>query len=455
MFGALSQKMNDVFRKLSGRFNLTEKNIDEASSQVLDALLEADVQLQVARNFIAQVKQNALGTKVIKNVTPAQQFAKIVHDELALTLGAAPEDLAEKKSAYLGKSSFPRLDWSKKPAVWLICGLQGSGKTTFCAKLAAYVKQQNNKRVLLTACDLHRPMAAQQLQVLAKSIDVEVYLPKGESSAMSVAQSALSWAVKQGHQIVIVDTAGRMEIDDPLMAELKDLHRALAPSETLFVASAAMGQSIANVAKAFHDQLLLTGSVLTMLDGDARGGAVLSIKALTNCPIKFESIGEKIEDLQPFNPLSMADRMLGMGDAINLVRRAQQHFSEQETQKIESKLTAASFTYEDFLQQMQGIKKMGSVANLMKLIPGMSNVAVSDSAFEQMEAIIQSMTKAERKELCEMNAPRRQRIASGSGRSIDEVNKLVKNFKQAKQFFKNMPTNLKQMQKMMGGAIWR
>lgn len=456
MFGALSQKMSDVFRRLSGGFNLTEKKISEASSQIFEALVQADVDLQVARDFIAQVQKRALGTKMMKEVTPAQQFAKIVHDELALILGATPQELAQQqKSGQTATLSTPRLNWAGRPALWLICGLQGSGKTTFCAKLAAFVKEQHRKKILLVACDLKRPMAAQQLDLLAQSINVDLFCSNEETDPISMAQKALSHAVKGGYQIVIVDTAGRMEIDADLMNELTQMRHTLNPSEVFFVASAAMGQSIAGVARAFHDRLNLTGAVLTMLDGDARGGAVLSIKALTSCPIKFEGIGERIEDLQPFNPFSMADRMLGMGDAINLVRRAQIHFSEQESKKLETKLASASFTYEDFQHQMQGIKKMGSVASLIKLIPGMSNVEISDGAFLQMEAIIDSMTLGERKEEQEMTMPRRQRLAKGSGRSLDEVNKLIKNFKQAKQFFKNMPTNLKQMQKMMGGAAWR
>lgn len=453
MFGTLSKKLSEVFRNLTGQA-LTKSNVASASDGVLAALIEADVNVVVARKFVDEVGAKALGTKLIAKVTPAQQFAKIVYDELARLLGATSEELADGARANLAKT-LPRLDWRGSPAAWLICGLQGSGKTTFCAKLAAFVHRQHQKKVLLVACDLQRPMAVRQLQILGKSIDVEVFTIEGEIDPCALARRALAFAAQKGYQIAIFDTAGRLELDDALMQELESMKRALHPSEVLFVASATVGQSIAQVARAFHERIGLTGSAITMLDSDARGGAVVSIRALTQCPIKFESIGEKVEDLQPFHPMSMTDRLLGMGDTINLVRRAQQHISETEAKKLEEKLATSSFTYGDFLAQMQGIKKMGSMANMLKMLPGMSQLEISDRAFTQMEAMILSMTLRERKELDDLSINRRRRVAAGSGAQLDDVHKLVKNFQRAKQFFKNMPTNFKQMQKMMGGTPWR
>lgn len=454
MFGVLTQKFGEIFRKISGNSRLNQRNVSEASESVLSALLEADVHVQVARDFVATVEKKALGAQVLSNITPSQQFAKIVYDELALLLGATPGDLVDSTAARATTQVDIRLNWRGSPAVWLVCGLQGSGKTTFCAKLAAYLQSKFQKRVLLAACDLQRPMAVHQLEVLGGRVPVEVFSAPGESDPRQVGRLALTKAASEGHQIVIIDTAGRTDVDENLMGELRDLKGALTPSEVLFVANAALGMSIAQTARTFDDQLKLTGTVLTMLDGDARGGAVLSIRALTGCPIKFEGIGERLEDLQPFHPLSMTDRLLGMGDTINLVRRAQAHFTEEDSQKLQKKLTTASFTYRDFLQQMQGVKRMGSLASMLKMLPGMSQIEVSDSSFIRMEAVILSMTRAEREETVEMTHSRRRRIAAGSGSSIDEVNKLVKKFKSAKQFFKNMPTNFKQMQKMMGGKSW-
>lgn len=455
MFGVLTQKFGEIFQKLTGNARLNQRNVSEATSSVLRALIEADVHVPVARDLIHQIEKKALGTSVLANVTPAQQFAKIVYDEIALLLGASPRDLIDADQVRAKPAQPPQMNWKTPPAVWLVCGLQGSGKTTFCAKLAAYLQSAFQKRVLLGACDLQRPMAIHQLEILAQKASAEVFSAPDERDPSRVGRLALAKAASEGHQILILDTAGRTEVDQSLMDQLGGIKGALSPSEVLFVASAALGQSIAQTARAFHDQLQLTGTVLTMLDGDARGGAVLSMRALTGCPVKFESIGEGLGDLQPFHPLSMTDRLLGMGDTINLVRRAQAQFSEEDSRKIQHKLTTASFSYGDFLQQLQGVKRMGSLASILKMLPGMSQVEISDRSLIRMEALILSMTPAERSERDEMTHSRRRRLAGGSGTSIEEVNKLVKNFKGAKQFFKNMPTNLKQMQKMMGGKSWR
>lgn len=442
MLGALTEKMQGLFAKLGGKKTLSEENISEAVSEVRLALLEADVNYSVAKTLVKRLKEKALGDEVLKSVTPGQQFIKIVHDELIALMGGAEA----------------KLNLDGKPPVIMVCGLQGSGKTTQCAKLAHYLlKQKQCKKPLIAACDLQRPAAIKQLQTLGQQIHVSVFTVNGESDPVKVAKQALEYARNENYDLLIVDTAGRLHIDEELMEQLKKIKSVLQPSEILFVANAATGQDAVTVAAEFNEKISVDGSILTMLDGNTRGGAAISIREVTGKPLKFEGIGERIEDLQPFNPASMADRILGMGDTINLVRRAQEHMDKDQAEKLEKKLLNATFTYEDYLGQMQMVKKMGSFKSLLGMLPGMSalkDLDINEKEFHKLEAMILSMTKDERSEKCELSVPRRKRIAKGSGTTIDDINKLVKSFKQAKLFFKNMP-KMNEMKKLMGGAQWR
>ncbi|MDR3625006.1 MAG: signal recognition particle protein [Chlamydiales bacterium] len=442
MFGALTEKLSSVFSGLSFKKKLTEDNISEAVREVRLALLEADVNYSVTKDFVKRVKEKALGDAVIKSVSPGQQFIKVIHDELIALMG-------EQESA---------LDLSQSPAVILLCGLQGSGKTTFAAKLAKFLKKKEfHKKPLLVACDLQRPAAIDQLMVLGEQISVPVFSIKGSTDPKHIALLALEKARAENFDVIIVDTAGRLHVDEELMKELSTLKSALKPQEVLFVANAATGQEAVNIAAEFNRRIEITGSVLTMLDGNTRAGAAISIAHITEKPLKFEGTGEKLDDVQLFNPTSMADRILGMGDTINLVKMAQEHVNDDEAKKLEQKIRKATFTYNDYLSQMQTMKKMGSIKSLLKMLPGvgsMPELEMSDEKFAKIEAVILSMTLAERQEKVELIPSRRKRIAKGSGTEVEEVNKLVKSFKQAKQFFKNMP-NMKQLEKMMGGMAWR
>ena len=437
MFGALTEKMQSLLSRVAGKKKLTEDNIAEAVSEVRLALLEADVNYGVAKTLIKRIKEKALGDELIKSVTPGQLFIKIVHDELVTLMGGNEATLDLKKS---------------HPTVIMLCGLQGSGKTTQCAKLAKYLKKQGEiKAPLLAACDLQRPAAVAQLQTLGHQIGVPVFVLQGETDPVKVAKAALAEAKKNGNDLLIVDTAGRLHIDDELMQQLENIKAVVNPSEILFVANATIGQDAVNTAAEFHKRMAITGSILTMLDGNARGGAAISIREVTGQPLKFEGVGERVDDIQLFHPASMADRILGMGDTINLVRKAQEHINDEEAKNLEKKIRTATFTYSDYLMQIQIVKKMGSLKGLLGMMPGMSSLKDMDfdeKEFFKVEAIIQSMTPMERMEKCELIVPRRKRIAKGSGTSIDDVNKLVKSFKQAKQFFKNMP-NMKNLEKMM------
>lgn len=442
MLGALTTKLQGVFSKLTGKKRLTEENISEAVNEVRLALLEADVNYGVTKTLVKKVKEKALGEEFIKSVTPGQQFIKIVHDELVALMG--------------GQEAC--LDLKGKPAVLMVCGLQGSGKTTQCAKLAKYLKKKGEcKNPLLAACDLQRPAAIDQLKMLGAQIQVAVFSVDGEKDPLHVAKEALKQAKEGGHDLLIVDTAGRLHIDEELMSQLARMKELLSPDEILFVANAATGQDAVNVAAEFNKRITVTGTVLTMLDGNTRGGAAISIREVTGKPLKFEGIGERLDDIQIFNPNSMADRILGMGDTINLVRRAQEHLDEAEAQKLEQKIRTASFTYEDYLKQIQTVKKMGSLKSLLNMLPGMNRFPAMDfdeKEFFKVEAMILSMTPGERMEKCELVNSRRKRIAQGSGTKLEDVNKLVKSFKQAKDFFKNVP-NMKKLEKMMGGSLWR
>lgn len=443
MLGLLTEKMQALLSKLSGKSKLSEENIAEAMSEVRMALLEADVNYSVVKNLLKRVKEQALGDAVIKSVTPGQQFIKIVHDELVALMGGQEEKLNLKKGPL---------------SVIMLCGLQGSGKTTASVKLAHYLKKKGEaKKVWIAACDLQRPAAIDQLKILAAPLEIPVFHLVGEKDPIKVAKEAIEKATKEHIDVLIVDTAGRLHIDEELMQQLADLQKLLKPDELLFVANAALGQDAVNTAATFNQKVPISGSILTMLDGNARGGAAISIREITGKPLKFEGVGEKIEDLQLFNPTSMAHRILGMGDTINLVRKAEEHIDEEEAKKLEKKLREATFTYTDYLKQIGFVKKMGSLKGLLGMLPGASmlkDLNFDEKEFFKVEAIIQSMTVEEKEEKCDLIPSRRTRIAKGSGTKIDDVNRLVKSFSQAKKFFKNMP-NIKQMQKMMGGSLWR
>ncbi|MCH9632543.1 MAG: Signal recognition particle protein [Chlamydiae bacterium] len=439
MFDYLSDKFQNAVSSILGKRSLNEDNIKKAVSEVRLALLDADVNYSVIKTFVTRVKEKALGDEVLKSVEAGQQFIKIVHDELAALMGGEAKDVVIKK----------------KPTHIMVCGLQGSGKTTFCAKLARYLKHEKKaEKVLLVACDRQRPAAVEQLKQLSEKVGCDIFTDDGQEKAEKVAKHALKVLKEKHYDVVIFDTAGRLHIDQELMKELKSIKGLIKPDEVLFVANAMLGQDAVNVAKQFHEDIEFDGTVLTMLDGSTRGGAALSIVEITKKPLKFEGIGERIEDVQLFHPQSMADRILGMGDTINLVRKAQEHISEKDAKDLEQKLKKATFTYDDFLKQFAMVKKMGSFKGILKMIPGvggaLKDLPIDEKEFEKNEAIILSMTKDERFEKSEMIMPRRRRIAKGSGTSLDDVNKLVKNFKNCKKFMKNMPKG-KALEKLMGG----
>lgn len=441
MFGSLTEKFQQMFSGLRGKKILTEDNVSDAVRQVRLALLDADVNYSVASAFVKKVKEKALGEAVLKSVEPGQQLIKLVHEELVLLMGAE-ESLWESRG---------------KPHVILMCGLQGSGKTTQCAKLAFWLQKQHpGKRTLLAACDLQRPAAVEQLKKLALQIDVPVFSVAGVTDPVRIARDALQKARCEGFDILIVDTAGRLHIDEELMGQLIAIKEGIQPHEILFVASAATGQDAVKTAVEFDRHVQITGTILTMLDGTARAGAAISIREVTRKPLKFEGIGEKIGDLQPFNPHSMADRILGMGDVINLVRKAKENIDEEESRALEKKILKASFTYDDYLKQMSMVKKMGSFKSLLKMIPGMSgmgDIDFDEAEFNRIEAMIRSMTVAERTEKVDLLPSRRRRIAVGSGTSIDDVNRMVKGFKKLKAFCKEMPSMKNQMMKKANGKM--
>ena len=447
MFGILTEKLQNLFSGLSGKKTLSEENLTDAVRQVRLALLDADVKYHVVSQFIGRVKEKAVGDAVIKSVTPGQQFIKLIHDELI---------------ALMGSDEVP-LDLKEKISVVMVCGLQGSGKTTSCAKLAAYIgKTEAHKKILLAACDLQRPAAVEQLKKLGADIGVAVFALDGEKDPLAVAKRAYEKAQQESYDVLIIDTAGRLHIDEELMKELGELKALLSPREVLFVASAATGQDAVRTAAEFDKRMQITGTILTMLDGSARAGAAISIREVTQKPLKFEGVGEKVGDLQLFNPRSMADRILGMGDVINLVKRAKEHIDEKESEELEKKIRKATFTYEDYLKQMGMVKKMGSLKSLLKMMPGfgaLGDFDFSDKEFGKMEAIILSMTPRERQEKDELEFSRRKRIAKGSGVDIEDVNRLVKGFKRVKQLFKNMPDpkgnmkGLNEMKKQFEGKI--
>ena len=434
MFGRLSDKLQDVFKNLRGQGKISESNVTDALREVRLALLDADVHFQVAKDFIAKVKEKALGEAVLRSVTPGQQIVKNFHEELCALLGGNAAEL--------------NLD---KPARILIVGLNGAGKTTSSAKLARLLKSQG-RSPLLIACDLHRPAAIDQLAVLGGQIDVPVFRPeKGETDVLKVAKQALDWCAATGGNVQIFDTAGRQELDEPLIEELKQLRDFLQPQEILIVCDAATGQQAVSVAERFHAALGLTGIILTKLDGDARGGAALSLRSVTGQPIKFAGTGEKLEQFEVFHPDRLAGRILGMGDVVSLVEKAAEAISEDDARRMEQKLRTASFDLTDFLQQFKMLKRMGPLENILGMIPGMDKIkdsSVDENQLKRVEAIILSMTPQERTRPDILNARRRQRIARGSGVSVSEVNNLILRFNQMRKMMKNMGA----MKKLMGRA---
>ncbi len=425
MFENLTDKLERSFKILRGQGRITEINIAETLKEIRRALVDADVNYKVAKSFTDEVKNKAMGVEVLRAVNPGQMMTKIVRDELAALMGGTAVDINLQGS----------------PAVVLIAGLQGSGKTTFSGKLAAMIKKRG-RGVLLVAGDVYRPAAIEQLKVLGQQVGVEVYTEEASKDPVRIAENAIKYAKGKGLNTVIVDTAGRLAVDEEMMREITALKQAVKPSETLFVVDSMTGQDAVNTAKEFNDRLDFDGVVLTKLDGDTRGGAAISIRAVVNKPLKFISSGEKMDALQVFHPERMADRILGMGDVISLVERAQEQFDEDEARRLKKKMAKEQFDFNDFLSQIAQIKKMGSLKDIASMIPGagkaLKDVEIGDDAFKQTEAMIHSMTPAEREDPSLLNAVRRQRIARGSGTTIAEVNQLMKQFEQMRKMMKTV-----------------
>ncbi len=428
MFENLTERLDRSFKLLKGQGRITEINVAETLKDVRKALLDADVNFKIAKEFTTKVKEEALGQNVLNAVSPGQMMVKIVHDELAVLMGGEMSEVNLKGN----------------PAVILISGLQGSGKTTFSGKLSRMLKSKNGKNPLLVACDVYRPAAIEQLKVLGEQIDVPVYTEEGNKNPVKIAESAIKSAKKQGHDVVVIDTAGRLAVDEDMMVEIAKIKKAVTPSETLFVVDAMTGQDAVNTAKAFNDRIDFDGVVLTKMDGDTRGGAALSIKSVVNKPVKFVSSGEKMETLDIFYPDRMADRILGMGDVVSLVEKAQEHYDEERERKIHKKIAKNKFDFNDFLQQIGQVKKMGNIKDLAGMIPGMGkamkDVDIDDDAFKGIEAIISSMTPEEREDPLLLNGSRKKRIARGSGNDIQEVNRLVKQFMETRKLMKKAMT---------------
>jgi signal recognition particle subunit SRP54 len=445
MFENLTDKFERAFKVLKGQGQITEINVAETLKEVRRALLDADVNFKTAKDFTVRVKDKAMGQNVLTAISPGQLMIKICHEELVELMGGNEVEINVQGS----------------PGIVLMSGLQGSGKTTFSGKLASYLQTKKNKKPLLVACDVYRPAAIDQLHVLGEQLGIEVYSNKEEKDPVKIASDALVHARSKGFNVMIVDTAGRLAVDEAMMDEIARIKKALNPTETLFVVDSMTGQDAVNTAKAFNDRINFDGVVLTKLDGDTRGGAALSIKAIVDKPIKFVGTGEKMDALDVFYPKRMADRILGMGDVVSLVERAQEQFDEEEAKKLQRRIQKDQFDFNDFLGQIQQIKKMGNVKDLMGMIPGMGkavkDVDIQDDAFKHIEAIIFSMTPQERANPALMNGQRKNRIAKGSGTNIQEVNKLLKQFEDTKKMMKmmsnpkNMMGMMKQMKNMRGG----
>ncbi len=443
MFENLSDKLERAFKVLKGQGQITEINVAETMKEVRRALLDADVNFKTAKEFTDRVKAKALGQDVLTSVSPGQLLIKITHDELAALMGGTNAGI----------------NLSGNPTVVLMSGLQGSGKTTFSGKLANFLRKKG-RRVLLTAADVYRPAAIDQLETLGKQLDISVYSERDNKDPVAIARNAVAHAKQHGFTAVIIDTAGRLAVDEAMMQEITAIKKAISPQETLFVVDAMTGQDAVNTAKAFNDRLDIDGVVLTKLDGDARGGAALTIRSVVDKPIKFIGTGEKMEALDEFHPDRMAGRILGMGDVVSLVERAQEQFDEKQARALQKKIAKDQFGFDDFLEQIQQIKKMGNMKDLMAMIPGvgkaMKNLDIPDDAFKGIEAIISSMTPHERREPSVINGSRRQRIASGSGTNVAEVNKLMKQFEETRKMMKmmgdksKMKAMMQRMQQMQG-----
>ena len=428
MFENLTDRLEKSFRLIKGQGRITEVNISETMKDVRKALLDADVSYKIAKTFCDEVKQKAIGQDVLKAVRPEQMMIKIVHDELVALMGSEASDINVKGN----------------PGIVLVAGLNGSGKTTFCGKLALNLKSKRGMKVLVAACDTFRPAAIEQLKTLCGQIQVECYSEDGVKDPIRIAQNAIRKAKAEGYSVVVIDTAGRLAVDQELMDEISALHKAVKPTETLFVVDAMTGQDAVETAKTFNDYLDFDGVVLTKMDGDTRGGAALSIKAVVGKPIKFVSSGEKMEALDIFYPKRVADRILGMGDVVTLVEKAQEQFDEEEARKLHKKIARDQFTLQDFYDQIQQIKKMGNIKDLASMIPGVGkalrDVDIDNDSFKQTEAIILSMTPYEKENPTFINGSRRKRIAAGSGTTIADVNRLLKQFEGTRKVMKNMTT---------------
>ena len=438
MFDNLTERLERSFKLIKGEGRISEINVAETLKNVRKALLDADVNYKIAKQFTDDVKRKALGMDVLNSLKPGQLIVKVVHDELAVLMGGKAEDI----------------NLSGHPSVILIAGLQGSGKTTFSGKLANHLKTKKGKSPLLVAGDVYRPAAIEQLKVLGEQVNVPVYTVEGSTEPVSIARDAIKFAKQQKHDVVIIDTAGRLAIDEKMMQEVAAIKKAVEPQEILFVVDSMTGQDAVNTAKEFNDRLNFNGVVLTKLDGDTRGGAALSIRAVVDKPIKFVSMGEKMEALDVFHPDRMADRILGMGDVVSLVERAQEQYNVEEARKLQKKIAKNQFNFNDFLAQIGQVKKMGNLKDLAGMVPGMGkmmkNIDVDDDAFKSIEAIIQSMTPKERENPELLNGSRRKRIADGSGTSIQEVNRLIKQFDDMRKMMKMVSSGgAKNLSRMM------
>src|SRR6056297_92815 len=438
MFESLSDRLEQSFKLLKGQGRITEVNVAETLKDVRRALLDADVNFKIAKQFTDQVKDEALGQKIVTAVKPNEMLVKIVHDRLAELMGSESAEVETKGN----------------PNVILIAGLQGSGKTTFSAKLANYLKSKKGRNPMLVAGDVYRPAAIEQLKILGEQAGVEVYTEEDNKNPVKIAKAAIKAARDAGHNTVIIDTAGRLAVDEEMMKEIKAIKDAVNPHEILFVVDSMTGQDAVNTAREFNERLDFDGVVLTKLDGDTRGGAALSIKSVVNKPIKFIGTGEKMDAIDVFHPSRMADRILGMGDIVSLVEKAQEQYDSDQARKIQKKLAKNTFNFNDFLKQISQIKKMGNLKDMVSMIPGMGkamkNMDLDDDAFQHIEAIIHSMTEEERENPSVINGSRRKRIANGSGTSIQEVNRLLKQFSETRKMMK-MVSQGKNVQQMMGG----
>ena len=438
MFENLSERLERSFKILKGQGKITELNVAETLKEVRRSLLDADVNYKIAKDFTNRVKEKALGMNVLTAVKPGQMMVKIVHDELAELMG--------------GKNV--EVDIKGNPAIILMSGLQGSGKTTFSGKFANLLKNKKGKKPLLVACDVYRPAAIEQLKVLGEQIQVPVYSDETTKDPVRIALDAIKQAKAKGYDVVIVDTAGRLAIDEQMMNEIAAIKEAIHPNETLFVVDAITGQDAVNTAREFNERLDFNGVILTKLDGDTRGGAALSIRTVVNKPIKYVGTGEKLEALDAFHPERMADRILGMGDIVSLVEKAQEQFDAEEAKKLQKKISRNQFNFNDFLSQIQQIKKMGNIKDLASMIPGvgkaLKDIDIDDDAFKGVEAIIYSMTAAEREDPALINGSRRKRIAEGSGTTVQDVNRLLKQFEESKKMMKMLSGGGKLMRKMPG-----